>query len=281
MSVPAASESSRAAEALRQGELLALLQGKAMAPDAGLAGLADAQSHGLDVYRANAAALAARALAAAFPTVEQLMGPKSFATLARAHWFAHPPARGDLGWWGEDFPTAMEQDSQLSEEAYLPDVARLDWAVHRASFAADDQAAPEGLPLLGEADPQQLHLRLRAGTAVIASAYPIVEIWRAHQQPAAAPQELPVQHSGLAAARLALLEGRAESAWVTRGGALTVQVLPLDAAGARFTQALLHSRDLEQALQQAGEAFDFEVWLIQALRQNAVSAVLDDHPVNR
>src|SRR5204863_65107 len=55
---------------------------------------------GLQAYRANADASAARALATAFPTVQQLVGEQDFARLARDHWRACPPQRGDLGEWG-------------------------------------------------------------------------------------------------------------------------------------------------------------------------------------
>ena len=56
---------------------------------------------GLQAYRANAGALAERALAAAFPTLQQLLGDESFAALARHFWLASPPAHGDIATWGE------------------------------------------------------------------------------------------------------------------------------------------------------------------------------------
>jgi Putative DNA-binding domain len=273
---PASScEAAWAAEADRQRQLLALVRGSASGMVVGLDGSAALQQRGLAVYRANAGALAERALAAAFPTVAQLMGASSFATLARAHWHHHPPRCGDLAWWGEGLPQAMAQDAQLSREAYLPDVARLDWAVHRAGFAADDEQPAQGLERLGTCDPRQLRLCLREGSAVVESSYPIVEIWRAHQPacpPSAGTSE---SEDRLAAACRALDEGRAQSAWVTRGGGLSARVLPLpDAAHARFTQSLLVGASLEQALEQAGGSFSFEAWLIQALRQNALASVV-------
>ena len=262
------------AEAERQQRLLALLRDERNTSGAGLAGPAAARRLGVSAYRANVAALAPRALAAAYPTVAQLMGQTAFAAMARAQWFHQPPLHGDLACWGEHLPEAIAQDPQLASEPYLADIARLDWAVHRARVAADDELPPEGLLLLGEADPAQLHVRLRAGSAVVTSAHPVVEIWSAHQD-----GQLPDQPDGasvdrFAAARIALLEGRAQAAWVTRAGGSRVQVLPMDHASARLTQAMLDGHSLDIALQLAGDTVDFEAWLIQALRHDALAAVL-------
>ena len=56
-------------------------------------------------------------------------------------------------------------------------------------------------------------------------------------------------------------------------GGSTVRALELDVAGARFTAALSCERSLEDALAEAGASFDFEVWLIVALREGTLSAV--------
>jgi Putative DNA-binding domain len=256
-------------EARRQQHLLALLryQADTTNDDLELAGSAAAHKLGVAVYRANAAALATRALGAAYPTVALLVGTASFAAMARAFWLAHPPQRGDLAWWGEALPAFIANDRQLDGEPYLADVARLEWAVHRAGLASDDDASITGLSLLGDAEPAHLQVRLRTGTAIVVSAFPIVEIWRAHH---AAPE---VGGDALAPARAALLKGHAQAAWVTRAGGHGVQVLALDHAQARLTQALLEGQHLEQALTVAGDGVAFEAWLIQALRHNALAAV--------
>ena len=175
-----------AVEAERQSRLLALLRrdpaatATATATGVGLAGSQAQRARGLAAYRANAAATAPRALAAAYPTLAQWLGTEAFAAMARGHWLTHPPERGDLACWGDQLPEAMAQDPPLAGEPGLIDMAQLDWAVHRAGVAADDDQPPQGLMLLGQADPEYLVLRLRAGAAVISSPYPIVEIWRAH-----------------------------------------------------------------------------------------------------
>lgn len=282
----------RNVQADHQARLLCLLRREPGAEAPPLAGTPWRIEQGLAAYRANAAAVARRALAATFPTLAQVLGEKAFAALAAAHWQRCPPHRGDLACWGAELPEAIACDPQLAGEPYLADLARLDGCVHRAGFAADDEGAPSGLQALADGDPAALWLRLRAGSAVVASAYPIVTIWLAHRPAAEAATDAdareaahavaapgPAPHADeadgdrFAAARDALAQGRSERAWVTRGGGPAVQVLQLDEAAAAFTTSVLHGRSLHDALAEAGEAFDFEAWLIRALRHGALAAV--------
>jgi hypothetical protein len=244
-------------EALRQQMLLRALWADARVGV--LAGwLRDAPSRaarGLQAYRANSGALAERALTAAFPTVAQLVGQESFAALARALWFAQPPQRGDIGTWGAGLADFMAAAPQLADEPYLADVARLDWAVHRAEQAAEHGPAM-GLELLAEADPGRATLRLADGLALCASVHPVASIWLAHRSLAA---------DRFAGVRQAFASGQGENALVWRDG-FTAAVRVLPEPDARFMQALLDGRTLTTALDAAGAAFAFVRWLPQALQ---------------
>lgn len=258
-------------EALRQQMLLRVLWRDA--PAAVLAGWmrddAEAFRRGLAAYRANAGALAARALAAAYPTVAQLLGEESFMALARARWQADPPGSGDLAEWGESLADFIAGDAQLASEPYLADVARLDWAVHACERAVDDSGdAPSGLALLGSHAPARLRLQLPAGTALLRSRYPVVTIRQAHRGGGEA---------AFAQAREALHAGRGETALVARQG-WRVVVQRCAPAAADFTAALLHGASLAAALHAAGAGFDFEAWLISALRAGRLVAVRADEP---
>ena len=262
-------------EAHRQQALLRALWRDA--PDAVLAGWMRESTQvgaGLQAYRANAGAHAERALAAAYPTLQQLLGDESFAALARAHWQADPPLRGDLAWWGAGLAAFIADAAQLAAEPYLADMARLDWAVHQAAQAADAQDV-QGLSLLAALDPQRLRLRLQPGCALLVSAFPVATIWRAHHGSVGGDDSHGDDgHDGddrFAAARAALAARQAESAWVQRQG-WRVQVRALPAAEARFTRALLQRLPLADALQAAGADFSFETWLIAALQSGAIAA---------
>jgi hypothetical protein len=266
-------------EALRQQMLLRALWGDAR-PGVVAGWLRDGPraARGLAAYRANAGAAAERALAAAYPTVQLLLGDESFAALARACWQRHPPTAGDLGLWGDALPAFIAGAESLADEPYLADVARLEWAVHRAERAAD-VAPPQGLERLAGDEPAALVLRLAPGTALIDSSHPIATIWQAHRSTAA---------DRFAPVRAAFETGAGECALVARDGwRATVRALP--AGEARFTRAVLAGRSLGDSLNDAlgdalgatpsdelaaaGAAFDFEAWLIAALQQQRLAAV--------
>jgi hypothetical protein len=223
-----------------------------------------ASLRGWQAYQANAGAAAERALAARFPTVQQLVGDEAFAALARALWHAHPPARGDLAHFGDALPAFIAQSAQLADVPYLADVARLDAALAACESAADATPEPHTVALLGESDLATLHIVLTPGTQVAESAWPIVTLWHAHHRAAGDDPFAPV--------REALHPPQAECALVSRQG-WRAEPMHISPATARFTQALLAGHSLARALNSAGDGFDFEAWLIAALTHGHLQCV--------
>lgn len=234
------------AEARRQQRLLQALWSRG--DDAGL------DPRGLAAYRANAGAAAERALAAAYPTLQQLVGEESLAAIARALWQRHPPVRGDLALWGEALPAWLADAEDLRDEPYLADVARVDWAVHRAEMAPDATLDPALLQHLAGEDAERARLVLAPGAALLVSPHPVATIWQAHRRSG---------DDRFAAVRTAFDEGRGECAFVWRRG-WRGDVAVVDAAEAAFVQALLDDLPLGAALD-AAPSLDFEAWLTRAL----------------
>ena len=255
-------------EALRQQLLLSALWRDA-APEVLVGWTRDSAhvSRGLQAYRANAGALAERALAAAYPTLQQLVGEESFAALARHFWQQHAPERGDLGIWGAGLAEFVASAPDLAADPYLADVARLEWAVHRAASAADDEAPPLGLELLGHGDPSALCLSPRPGTAVLISGHPVLTIWQAHRPGAERSPER------FQAVREAFAQGRSDCALVWRSG-WRVEVAGLARDEACFTQQVLRGQTLGAAWQSLDEpaGFDFEAWLLAQLQRGWLGA---------
>ena len=251
-------------EALRQQMLMralwrddAALQGWVRAP----AGASAAQ--GLAAYRSNAGALAERALGSAFPTIAALIGAESFAALARHFWHEQPPVRGDVGEWGDALPAFIAASAQLAEEPYLADSARLDWAVHAATRAADVSGAwPPALDALTSTDPALLRVQLAAGTNMIESRWPIATVWQAHHR------DQPFD-----SVRAAFEAGSEETALVWRDDGFVIHVEALDAADALFTAALIRGHSVAAALDAAGADFAFDRWLARALRSRWLIAL--------
>ncbi|WP_341887265.1 putative DNA-binding domain-containing protein [Variovorax sp. YR752] len=249
-------------EAQRQQQLLAAILRHDAAP--ALREQGARAERGLAAYRANAGALAERALAAAAPTVAAMLGEESFARLARELWAAHPPRCGDVAEWGAELPAWLAAQADLAEWPWLADAARLDLALHAAERAADATLEVESLSLLAEADPASVTLNLMPGLAVLASTWPIASIHAAHHDAGPDP---------FAPVRVALAAGQGEAVCVARAGwrAVVHRLLDHDAA---FMRALQGGDSLAGALHEAGEGFDFGAWLPRAIAQSWLKAVL-------
>ncbi|MEP7296947.1 MAG: DNA-binding domain-containing protein [Burkholderiales bacterium] len=255
-------------EAQRQRGLLQALTGAAAA---GLREHGERAARGLEAYRANAEAVAARALGAAFPTVQAMVGDDDFNRLARAFWHAHPPLRGDLGEWGDAFAEWLQGHAAMAAWPYLGDSARLDFAIHANERAADAVADVASLSLLESVDPARLRMVLMPGTALLRSGWPIVGIHRAHQLEGEAAER------AFADLRDAIAARHGESAFIVREGWRAV-VHRLDPPDARWTESLLAGTRLATALEHAGDGFDFAGWLGRAIRHGWMKGVaaLDD-----
>lgn len=134
----------------------------------------------LEVYRSTVQDTLVRALRLAFPTVQRLVGGEFFAGAAQIFASAHLPTTADLNAYGSEFPSFLERFAPCDALPYLPDVARLDWAVARALHAPD--ATPlEFIALAAAARSDASSLRFSAHPSIsfVSSHFPVDAIWRA------------------------------------------------------------------------------------------------------
>lgn len=196
----------------------------------------------LDVYRNTLAGTCVRALGLAFPTVSRLVGREFFEGAAQIFAQGHPPAAPDLNAYGIGFPEFLEGFAPCASLAYLPDVARLDWAVVRALNAPDMQPlALDALADLPEAAAASLRFRAHPSVTVLRSEFPVDQIWQtvllqddegmAAVDLAAGPVHLVVQRTGDAP-----------------------RVLRLSERDWRFATGLFDGRPLEALLEEFGDA---------------------------
>lgn len=168
-----------------QGELARVLDG-AGAPEQSLplfVGDGHDVARRLAVYRSNVLATSGQALAAAYPVIARVVGAEFFEALARAYLTHSPSTSGDLNQYGMQFPAFLEGFPHVRELPYLPDLARLEWAVHRAHYAADlDPLDVSRLALVPEADQPSLRLKLNPLCELLESRYPLARIWEIHQK---------------------------------------------------------------------------------------------------
>ena len=229
-----------------------------------LAGDAQAIDRRLALYRANMVAAAAKALSAAYPVVRQAVGAEFFHALARDYQRGTPSTSGDLGDFGAGFAGFLAAFEPTRSLPWLPDLARLEWAVHQADGAAD-AAAWDAATLAAVAPDRQAALRLHwsPGLAVIESGWPIVRVWQIH-----APG-----HDG----DFSVDWTAAETALVARDG-FAVAVRPCCLADAAFLQASLAGAALGDAAVATLErhpGFDLGALLARAVRDGLVCGFTD------
>lgn len=237
---------------------------------------------GLRAYQSHGPALAERALGAAYPVIAQLMGDENFAALARQFWRAQPPNCGDMAQWGDGLANFLAAAPQLADEPFVADVALIEWALHRASFAADSSADLSSFGLLSAEPPAVPSLWLSQGAWLLDSRFPVVSLIHAHQFPAED------QKSALAHAAALMACGTGEKALVWRDG-FKPRLRHLGGAEHALIRALQSGQSLEAALTQAGDAqnkssevaFDFAVWLAHSVKSGLVTgACLVDNPTD-
>ena len=134
------------------------------------------------LYRGNLLAAWQKALGGAFPVVRAIVGEEFFDALARVYGHAHPATGGDLNQFGIRFAAFVADFEHTQSLPYLSDVASLEWAAHRAHYAADPE--PLSRARIASLQPQELltsRFAVHDACAWLSSAYPIATIWFAHQ----------------------------------------------------------------------------------------------------
>ncbi|MGH8594811.1 MAG: DNA-binding domain-containing protein, partial [Gammaproteobacteria bacterium] len=136
----------------------------------------------LGIYRNNIVNSFAEALRACYPIVDRLVGDRFFNHTARAYLRAYPSRSGDLREYGSAFDQFLEGFAPAKALAYLPDVARLEWARQLVYHAAE--AEPIDLTTLEAIAPEQLtdlRFKLTPAAQLLASPYPLLRIWEVNQ----------------------------------------------------------------------------------------------------
>jgi hypothetical protein len=198
-----------------------------------------ADARGFAVHRNNRAYGLVEAMRAQFPAVARLMGRDAFADAALAHIRLHPPRSPVMVQIGATFADFIESAGIAQAYRFLPDIARLEYAMAIAQHAADDPIL--GIEALQRIDANRLVdvcFSLHASAFVVQSAFPVVTICaenRSESEPAGN------------------IDWRAEDALVTRP-AFDVQVAILPPGGAVFVQALACGASLGDAAASALEA---------------------------
>jgi hypothetical protein len=195
-------------------------------------------------YRRNFWANHRDPLSATYRVVEMLVGPAVFRELANAYVEAHPSGNADLNLYGGDFGDFLAAQSLSSRYPYLPDMARVEWALLEAYGSAD--SPPFALEALAAVPPNRhadIRLLPSPGIRLLASDYPLTAIWHAHQIDDEAERD----------AVLAAIDLAPRAGWtlVARSAGDTVQPFALTAGEVAFCRACRDGLPLGTALASA------------------------------
>jgi hypothetical protein len=136
----------------------------------------------INVYRNTVQQSLIDVLAAAFPAVQRIVGPRFFAALARDYAVNHPPDVPQLSLYGAGFAQFIAMHERTQDLPYLPDVARLEWARGEAYFATDAPALnPAVLANLAPGQLAAVRFALHPAARLVRSSFPIHRIWSVNQ----------------------------------------------------------------------------------------------------
>ncbi|MEJ7805684.1 MAG: DUF692 family multinuclear iron-containing protein [Telluria sp.] len=195
---------------------------------------ADFPSDRLGLYRGNLTATWNKVLRAAFPVICQLLGDEFFTALARAYGLAHPSDNADLNHFGATFADFLTAFEHVADYPYLPDMARLEWLLHRAHYAPGGMAlCAETLSVLSPDAFESACFPLHPSATLFTSNWNIVALWQAHQSDSALPfpQQMDVESFA------AIVRPQWKAALAPLGAASHAALLAL-ASGATMGEAL-------------------------------------------
>ncbi|MBC8745362.1 MULTISPECIES: HvfC/BufC N-terminal domain-containing protein [Paraburkholderia] len=206
----------------------------------------------LAIYRNTVNSALLKALQLSYPAIQALLGKEFFEGAARLFIEQCPPLHAQLDSYGAAFPDFLARMPEAASLDYLPDTARLEWAVNEVLHAPDAKPLDlRRLQRLNEDGLQSVRFVSSFAARLLKSDFPVDEIWRA---------VLTHDDSTLTNIRL-----DAAPVWLhVYRSAVGVQVRQIAEWQWRFTTALVAGHALHEALAEAPDS-DAHVWLASLL----------------
>jgi len=144
--------------------------------------------HRYALYRGNLSATWSKTLGAAYPVIQQLVGEEFFGGLAQAYGRAHPSDNADLNRFGAHFAAFLRTFPHVADYPYLPDMATLEWTLHRAHYAPSaDGVTAQQMAALTPDQIETARLTLHPACTLLASEWATIPLWQAHQAGSGVP----------------------------------------------------------------------------------------------
>jgi len=132
------------------------------------------------IYSSGYVARLVEALETDYPAVRRILGEEPFGSLVERYVRRFSPRSFDIGRAGDRLAEFLEQDPLAADLPFLPDLARFEWSLAEAFVAADSQPlAWSDVAALGPEAVADARFRLRRGTTLVRSSWPLVALWAA------------------------------------------------------------------------------------------------------
>ena len=136
----------------------------------------------LEIYRNNTRGARINALEVIYPACRNILGDDTFRSIASAYVNADTVGASDLNRYGRAFSQHIDlilDTGRLPDDySYLADLARLEFMVHAAYYADPDTEFDFVLFEQRVLNEEQVCLQLSPSLGLLASAYPIHQIWQ-------------------------------------------------------------------------------------------------------
>lgn len=218
----------------------------------------------LKIYRNNVFGNLTGALLDTYPLIKDLTGDDFAKSLMRGFILENPPREACLNRYGGGLAVFIQSFAPAKDLPYLPDVARLEWAMNEAYYAPDDAALTsadlQNTPLDELAD---MALPLRLSVRLLDSHWPLVAI-----------RDFCLKESRDESETLDLGQGGCR-VMVYRPG-LSAEIVPLEPAEYAFLKSIQTEKSLGAALEAVLKTFlgfDFQGFLQKHLELETFSAL--------
>lgn len=203
----------------------------------------------IEVYADGYPARIREALGEVYEAVHAAVGDEAFHDLALAYAGEHVSRDYNLNHAGLEFPEFLGKAPITQEAAFLPDLARFEWAIWDVFHGLPNQeaASPEELAKVSAEDWERSQILFRKPLFIFKSQWPVLELWKVRRNPSAA--------SALA------LENNPQTVLISRKeNQVRCEVLQRDQA--RLLEGLLGGQTLGAACEALAEISGSEEWPI-------------------
>lgn len=217
---------------------------------------------GLALYRRLIRNNYVQTLMITYPMLRRLIGGHYFKVFARGYMKRYPSTSGDLFAYGRHFPLFL---LQLESPRLLIELARLEWACHEVSQAADTPPFALGqFEVLTSVDPARVRVHLQPTARLLRFSSPVHLVWQA------------LQSEGFTVAEIGRLSPEEEAYILITRVEGKIRAAPLAALDYRLLEAMTvgkHVDEVERMATEMDPRFDFARFIASLMEMNALAGV--------